>query len=109
VHCQVSATVGGATVWETRKAPAIFAAANVAPPVLSGSGVVGTKLVCAPGTWTGTGPLVFRWKRDGAELVAAAGLRHYFVQPADVGGAITCEVARGASPFVASNAVVATA
>jgi hypothetical protein len=109
VHCQVSATVGGATVWATRRAPAIFAAANLVPPVLSGSGAVGTKLVCAPGTWTGTGPLVFRWKRDGAELVAAAGLRHYFVQPADVGGAITCEVARGGSPFVASNAVTATA
>ena len=109
VHCQVAATTGGATVWATRKAPAIFAATNTSPPVLTGSGVVGSKLVCRQGEWTGTGAFTFRWKRDGVDLLAAADLRHYFVQATDVGGLITCEVSRGASPFVASNGIRAIA
>ena len=105
VHCQVAATTGGATVWATRKAPAIFAATNLSPPVLTGSGTVRSKLVCSPGQWMGTGAFTFRWKRDGVELPAAGGLRHYFVQATDIGGVVTCEVSLGASPFVASNGI----
>ena len=81
-------------------------AVNTSPPVLSGSGLVGTKLHCSPGEWEGPGSYAYRWKANGAEF-DNGGRQQYTVAAADVGKSIVCEVSKGESPFVASNAVVA--
>jgi hypothetical protein len=46
------------------------APANTAVPVVYGAGEAPVALACLPGTWTGTGPLVYayQWQRNGVDV-----------------------------------------
>jgi hypothetical protein len=65
----------------------------VVEPVVSGSAVQGSTLTCAPGSWTGTAPIVFtyQWKRDGVSIAAATNSTYVTVS-ADFAKEVTCVV-----------------
>ena len=46
---------------------------NLRPPRLRGAALVGRRVTCLPGTWTGTRPIVFsyRWLRNGSPVARA--------------------------------------
>lgn len=72
---------------------------NIQPPELKIIGqpkdpVVGAKLRCDHGRWTGAGSFQFTWKRDGEEFTSSEGPRRHDAQPEDSGTTITCEVTR---------------
>ncbi len=81
-------TDGGGDVY----ASTLAAPAALAPPVVSGSPVVGQSLACSTGTWDGD-PVGFayRWNRDGAPIAGATGAT-YAVVTADVGHQLSCTV-----------------
>jgi hypothetical protein len=66
---------------------------NVRPPQLRGTPVVGHRLTCLPGTWTGTPPIAFsyRWVRSGKEI-ARAFRPSRRVRPSDAGHLLACRV-----------------
>jgi hypothetical protein len=82
-------------------------AVNLTPPVLAGSGAVGSTLHCSPGEWEGPGAYAFTWKADGIEFPTDKA-NQYTVAAEDVGKSIVCEVTKGESDPAASNAVTVT-
>jgi Carboxypeptidase regulatory-like domain len=66
---------------------------NTAPPVLSGTPVLGQTLSCSSGSWTGTPPPAFTyvWLREGNVIGGATG-HTYVVQAADEGRDLVCQV-----------------
>ncbi len=77
-------------------------------PHMTGSGRVGTKLVCTHGTWTGRPAFSYAWLRDGRPIDGARSSAHS-VTSADAGHAIQCSVSAtnaGGSVTALSNAVV---
>ena len=93
----VLAACGSACNVATPKAPR-----NVRPPTLRGTPTVGSVLTCRPGTWTGTGPIVFsyRWLRGTRVLAGLVGNSRRLGR-ADAGRSVACRVwagnARGAA------------
>ncbi|HEX6021926.1 MAG TPA: hypothetical protein VFZ00_08015 [Solirubrobacter sp.] len=81
-------------------------AVNLSPPVLSGSGAIGSKLHVSPGEWEGPGSYSYVWKADGA-VFETEKANQYVVTAADAGKSIVVEVTKGDSEPAASNAVVA--
>jgi hypothetical protein len=91
--------------------------ANTTAPVLSGTPIIGSTLLCAPGLWTGKPVPAFsyQWLRSGAPI-AGANASSYTVQNADAGGSISCEVtakngkgeanARSAGVAIPANPVI---
>jgi hypothetical protein len=72
--------------------PAV-APANTAPPVVSGTPIVGDTLSCSTGSWTGhpAPTFTYEWLRDGIPIPGAtAGT--YVTQSADEGRSVACEV-----------------
>lgn len=68
--------------------------ANIVPPVIAGSNIVGGLLkVIDNGTWTGTLPITFtyQWQRNGIEIVGQTNST-YTTEMADLGFDITCIV-----------------
>jgi len=66
---------------------------NARPPQLRGTPVVGHRLTCLPGTWTGTRPIAFsyRWLRSGKEI-ARAFRPSRRVRASDAGHLLACRV-----------------
>jgi hypothetical protein len=66
---------------------------NVRPPRVRGRSVVGQRLTCSPGTWSGTRPLAFsyRWLRDG-RTIAHAFRPTRLVRAPDAGRLVACQV-----------------
>jgi hypothetical protein len=58
---------------QSASAPPAKLPKNLRPPRLRGAAVVGRRLTCLPGMWTGTRPIVFsyRWLRDGKQVARA--------------------------------------
>ncbi len=91
--------------------------ANTTAPVISGTPIIGSTLLCAPGLWTGQPVPTFsyQWLRSGAPI-AGANASSYTVQSADAGGGITCAVtakngkgeagARSAAVAIPANPVI---
>ena len=80
---------------------------NTALPVVSGSGVVGERLACSTGSWSGAPTSYARgWLRDGAGIAGADQAAH-LVTEADVDHAISCRVrasnAAGTSAWATSG------
>ena len=69
------------------------APSNLNPPSLTGSGIIGTALICSDGIWVGTLPITFtyQWKRNGSNIVGEVSSTYTLVN-ADYGNSITCEV-----------------
>jgi hypothetical protein len=78
---------------QTAIPPAARPPKNVRPPQLRGTPVVGHRLTCLPGTWTGTPPIAFsyRWVRSGKEI-ARAFRPSRRVRPSDAGHLLACQV-----------------
>ena len=76
-------------------APGVFEEpVNTAPPVVSGTAVVGDALSCSPGSWRGDpAPVVvtYTWLRDGTSISSANG-SSYTAQSADEGHGVSCKV-----------------
>lgn len=69
--------------------------ANTAAPVVEGNAQVGSPLSCNPGSWTGTGPLVFgyQWSIVGAgAIVEGAGAATYVPSAEQAGSMLVCAV-----------------
>jgi hypothetical protein len=67
---------------------------NTAPPIVSGTAVVGSVLSCSPGSWTGDpapATFTYRWRRDG-EPIPGAEESAYTPQSADEGHELSCKV-----------------
>ena len=64
---------------------------NSAPPVISGSPVVGQTLTTTTGTWVGALSLAAQWKKDGVNISGATTV-NYTLVTGDVGGIITVTV-----------------
>lgn len=64
---------------------------NSVRPSYVGVPVVGEKLTCAPGTWTGGPDLTYRWVRDGGEISGATSST-YTVAGGDRGRQLRCRV-----------------
>lgn len=79
---------------------------NLRSPQLRGSPVVGRRLTCLPGTWSGSRPIVFsyRWLRDGKSITRAYRPTR-LVRASDSGRLVACRVwaanAAGATPATA--------
>jgi hypothetical protein len=79
---------------------------NVRLPRLRGAPVVGRRLTCSPGTWTGTRPIAYsyRWLRNGRDIPRAFRPSRR-VHVSDAGLLLTCQVwaanAAGASEATA--------
>jgi hypothetical protein len=71
---------------------------NTAAPTLSGDGVVGTTLTCAPGGWVGTPALAYAWTRGGTSI-AGASSSTYTVIRADRNAELRCVVTATALDF----------
>jgi hypothetical protein len=78
---------------------------NTGAPSIPPTSVPGDVVKCNPGTWTGAPAFSFQWLRNGTVIAGAAG-QFFVVSPADVGQAITCQVAAtnaGGSASAISN------
>ena len=64
---------------------------NSAPPVISGSTVVGQTLTTTTGTWVGALSLAAQWKKDGVNISGATTV-NYTLVTGDIGGIITVTV-----------------
>lgn len=66
---------------------------SIGAPLISGSPIVGSKLTCSNGTWSGVAPVRFaiRWLRDDVPIPEAESPQ-YMAVPADGQHALTCEV-----------------
>jgi hypothetical protein len=88
--------------------------ANVVAPSLSGTPRVGSRMTCAPGTWSGTAPLAFSrsWLREGRPI-AGATASAYTAVIGDSGRRLSCRVtasnAAGAADATSAGVRVATA
>jgi PQQ-like domain len=73
--------------------PPSEAPANVTPPSISGTAVLGEALSCSEGSWTGNPPptLAYQWLRDG-QPIAGASAAVYTIQNADQGHTLACQV-----------------
>ncbi|HZO07003.1 MAG TPA: substrate-binding domain-containing protein, partial [Solirubrobacterales bacterium] len=73
--------------------PAPVAPVNLTSPSLSGAGVVGQPLTCAPGSWSGTPApsFTYTWLRNG-QIIGGASLSTYTPATADLGKPIRCRV-----------------
>ena len=87
----VLAACGSACNAATPKAPR-----NVRLPTLRGTPVVGRTLTCRPGSWAGTGPIVFsyRWLR-GTKVIARVIGNSRRLGRTDVGRSVSCRVWAG--------------
>jgi hypothetical protein len=89
-----------------RPVPAPQLPKNVRMPRLRGMAIVGHRLSCMPGRWSGTRPIVFsyRWLRD-AKLIAHAFRASRRVRAGDANHLLACRVwaanAAGATPATA--------
>ena len=81
----------GSACAATPKAPR-----NVRPPTLRGTPIVGRTLTCRPGSWAGTGPIVFsyRWLRGTKVLAGVIGNSRRLGR-ADAGRSVSCRVWAG--------------
>ena len=84
---------------------------NNGAPVASGTPVVGQRLSCSTGSWSGLTPLKFayQWLRDG-KTIEGATESTYTVQTADQGHGLSCEVTAtngNGHASAASNTLVA--
>lgn len=99
---------------EPAVAPAPQAPQNVRLPVLKGTPVVGHRLTCRPGAWTGAQPIVFsyRWLRSGNVIAGALSSRRR-LPSADRGRLVACRVwagnASGAVPSTSKAVLVRAA
>ena len=57
---------------------------NSAPPVISGSTIVGSTLTSSNGTWSGSPTYTYQWTRAGANISGATGTT-YLTVSADIG------------------------
>jgi hypothetical protein len=87
----VLAACGSACNAATPKAPR-----NVRPPTLRGTPLVGSVLTCRPGSWAGSGPIVFsyRWLRGTRVLAGAIGVSRRLGR-SDAGRSVACRVWAG--------------
>jgi hypothetical protein len=62
-------------------------------PAISGQALVGARLACSDGTWSGEAPIGFTlaWTRGGAVIPGATGAA-YAPRPADAGHSLACRV-----------------
>ena len=94
-------------------APAASLPKLLRPPRLRGSAVVGRRLTCLPGKWSGSRPIVFsyRWLRDG-KAIARAYRATRIVRGSESGHLVACRVwaanAAGATPATAKAVRVRT-
>lgn len=84
------------------------APSNTTPPVIAGTGAVGSTLTCTPGTWSGAPAPTksYQWLRDGTVISGATGLT-YLLVAGDAGANIA--VRETASNVVGSANVVSNA
>jgi hypothetical protein len=77
---------------------------NTAPPVITGTPVLGDRLNCSTGTFTDSpASFAYQWNRDGA-AISGATASTYTVVSADVGQALSCTVtASSGAPLVGGN------
>jgi hypothetical protein len=77
----------------TASPPAAALPRNVRAPRLRGTPVVGNRLTCLSGTWTGTRPIAFsfQWLRDGRDLAHAYRSARR-LRSSDAGHLISCRV-----------------
>lgn len=80
-------------MWAHQMAANFSSPSNVFAPVVSGGGLVGEELTCAPGTWNGKPDPTFtyQWKRNGIDLPGETNSTYTSVD-ADLGQEISCTV-----------------
>ena len=108
VSCKVTATNSEGQASASTKAKTVKGSPprSTQAPEVSGSAVLGSKLTCSTGTWSGApAPTVFtyQWRREiGGEwsLIAGATASTYTVGEADQGRAIACRVTAKSSEGV---------
>jgi trypsin len=112
---QLKATSGPTATATSAPVRALLRLADTARPHIGGTRVVGSKLVCAPGTWahTGTLRLGYRWLRNGRPLPGrAARAVKRTVVAGDAGHRLSCRVVAktaGQTASATSSAVPVTA
>ena len=91
-------------VLEEEPAPPAPQVDNVAPPVISGSALVGSRLTVAPGSWTPTGvTFAYQWLRSGTVIAGATGPT-YTLALADRGRTVSARVTGTKSGHESSSA-----
>jgi len=114
ITCRVTATVSGpagaqtATATSSAVVPqAPSGPTNSVPPSISGTAASGSRLTCAPGTWSMSPTFTYQWQRDGLSIGGATN-SEYDVQGADEVHSITCRVTAtsGVQSAVATSAAV---
>lgn len=102
IQCRVAAANPDATVAEPSARVVVSPPPGTIPPELTtapsvggeaeaGEEEVGDVLVCDPGTWSGSPTFVYRWLRNGANIIGATD-SEYILAAADLGKAIQCQV-----------------
>jgi hypothetical protein len=88
-----ASTIASTTASVAAAPPSARPPSSTARPVLSGSSVVGLKLSCSQGSWSGTLPITYayQWLRDGV-TIASATSSTYTLAAADGGHALACSV-----------------
>jgi hypothetical protein len=105
-----SATAAGGSVARVITVPANLIAPSITPTSAQSHQI----LTCANGSWSGTPTLyTYQWRRVGSPISGAIA-QTYYLQSADVGQAISCQVtgingAGASSPATSSNSVTPTA
>ena len=85
-------SAGNATATAAAVGPvAVVAPVNSAPPVISGSTIVGSTLTSSNGTWSGSPTYTYQWTRAGANISGATGTT-YLTVSADIGTMINVVV-----------------
>jgi hypothetical protein len=85
---------------------------EVAPPIVTGSYLVGATLQCSQGTWTGGPGITFQWLRNGSNITSATS-PSYTIQSVDITDIITCKVTAtnsiGSATYTTSNSTAVSA
>ena len=86
-------TKGGTTRSTTRVRVVSTPVRNLKLPSILGTPLVGRRLTCSRGTWSGSPPITFayRWRRNGTPIPGATS-RRYRQVPRDTGSRISCAV-----------------
>lgn len=90
-----------------------FPPVNTTPPVVSGTGTVGSTLSCTTGVWTNAPTsYTYAWLRGGIVIAGVTGPT-YILQAADSGTNVSCRVvatnpAGQAGPVTSSNVIAVT-
>lgn len=94
VACQVTATNAvGSTVARTPAigVPVLAGPANTAPPAVTGTAAIGSRVTCNPGTWGGSPAFAYTWLRNGRPI-ANQTQSTYTLARADAGMTVQCAV-----------------